>query len=109
MYDAVLVQRQPSGDSGFTSLFLVDVTGAELTALRGRMQSPVHEMLLPAKIDPKRTYKLAIEKRALTYPRIVFGFDPRLPPVTEAKLGGELIDVLEAYGRSRAGSGQSLD
>ena len=109
MYDAVLVQRQPSGTNGFTSLFLVDVTGAELAALRARMQSPLHDMLVPAKIDPKRTYKLAIEKRALTYPKVVFGSDPKLPLVADAKLGGELIDVLEAYGRSRAASGESLD
>ncbi len=109
LYDAVLVQRQPSGTNGFTSLFLVEVTGAELTALRGRMQSPLHEMLVPAKIDPKRTYKLAIEKRALTYPKAVFGLDPKLPAVAEAKLGGELIDVLEAYGRARTSSGESLD
>ena len=109
MYDSVLVQRQPSGTSGFTSLFLVDMTGAELTALRRRMQSPLHEMIVPATIDPKRTYKLAIEKRALAYPKIVFGIDPKLAAVAEAKLGGELIDVLEAYGRSRAANGQSLD
>jgi 2',3'-cyclic-nucleotide 2'-phosphodiesterase (5'-nucleotidase family) len=109
MYDAVLVQRQPSGTSGFTSLFLVDVTGTELMALRARMQSPMHDMLLPAKIDPKRTYKLAIEKRALAYPKVVFGIDPKLPSLAEAKLGGELIDVLEAYGRSRSAVGESLD
>ena len=102
MYDAVLVQRQPSGTNGFTSLFVVEVTGAELTALRARMQSPLHDMLVPAKIDPKRTYKLAIEKRRSTYPKVVFGSDPKLPAVADAKLGGELIDVLEAYGRSRA-------
>jgi hypothetical protein len=109
MYDSVLVQRQPSGTSGFTSLFLVEVTGAELAALRGRMRSPLHEMLVPATIEPKRTYKLAIEKRALAYPKVVFGVDPKLSPVAEAKLGGELIDVVEAYARSRTASGQSLD
>lgn len=109
MYDSVFVQRQPSGTNGFSSLYLVEVTGAELAALRGRMQSPLHEMLVPAKIDPKRTYKLAIEKRALTYPKVVFGVDPKLPPVAEAKLGGELIDVLEAYARARAARDESLD
>jgi 2',3'-cyclic-nucleotide 2'-phosphodiesterase (5'-nucleotidase family) len=109
MYDSVLVQRQPSGTSGFTSLFLVDVTGAQLSALRARMQSPLHEMLVPAKLDPARTYKLAIEKRALTYPKAVFGGDPKLPSLADASLGGELIDVLEAYARSRAAKGEALD
>ena len=32
-----------------------------------------------------------------------------LPALAEAKLGGELIDVLEAYARARTASGQSLD
>jgi 5'-nucleotidase / UDP-sugar diphosphatase len=109
LYDSVLAQRQPSGTSGFTSLYVVDVTGAELSALRARMQSPLHELLVPAKLDPMRTYKLAIEKRALTYPNAVFGGDPKLPRVDDARLGGELIDVLEAYARSRTGSGESLD
>lgn len=44
-----IVALAPSGTNGFTSLFLVDVTGAELTALRARMQSPLHDMLVPAK------------------------------------------------------------
>ena len=109
MYDSVLVQRQPSGTSGFTSLFLVDVTGAELMTLRAHMQSPLHDMLVPAMVDPKRVYKLAIEKRALTYPKVVFGSDAKRLRVADATLGGELIDVLEAYGRSRAASGDSLD
>lgn len=109
IYDAVLAQRQPTGTSGFTSLYVVDVSGAELGALRARMQSPLHELLAPAKLDPQRTYKLAVEKRALAFPRLVFGVDPKLPRVDDAKLGGELIDVLEAYARSRASRDESLD
>jgi 2',3'-cyclic-nucleotide 2'-phosphodiesterase (5'-nucleotidase family) len=106
LYDAVLVQRQPSGTNGYSSLFVIDVTGAELAQLRARLKSPLHEMFAPSKLDPARTYKLAIEKRALTFPKLVFGMEPKLP---EAKLGGELIDVLEAYARSRTSKGETLD
>jgi hypothetical protein len=106
LYDAVLVQRQPSGTNGYSSLFVIDVTGAELAQLRARLKSPLHEMFAPSKLEPARTYKLAIEKRALTFPRLVFGIEPKLP---EAKLGGELIDVLEAYARSRTSKGETLD
>ena len=109
MYDSVFVQRQPSGTNGFSSLWLVDLTGAELTSLRTNLNSSLYEMYVPAKIDPKRRYRLAIEKRALTYPRLAFGIDPKLPTVAEAKLGGELIDVLEGYARSRTAKGETLD
>lgn len=109
MYDSVLVQRQPAGTNGFTSLFLVELTGAELTSLRGKMVSSLYEMFVPAKIDPRRTYRLAIEKRALTYPRSLFGVDTKLPSVEDAKLGGELIDVLEAYAHTRTARGDTLD
>jgi len=109
MYDSVLVQRQPAGTNGFSSLFLVELTGAELTSLRSRMQSGLHEMYVPAKIDPKATYRLAVEKRALTYPRAVFGSETKVPSLDEAKLGGELIDVLEAYAHTRTANNQTLD
>lgn len=112
MYESVFVQRQPSGTNGFTSLYVIELSGADLATLRARMRSPLHEMVVPAKIDPKRTYKLAIEKRALTYPRFVFGMDAKLaklPSVDDATLGGELIDVLEAYARSRTAKGETVD
>jgi 2',3'-cyclic-nucleotide 2'-phosphodiesterase (5'-nucleotidase family) len=106
MYESVLAQRQPSGTNGFTSLLVADVTGAQLTVLRARMHSSLHEMFAPSKIDPTRTYKLAIEKRALTYPKFMFGLvDAKL----DAKPAGELIDVLEAYARSRTAKGETLD
>lgn len=106
MYDSVMTQRQPTGTPGFTSMYMVQVSGAELHALGTRMRSPLHEMFLPAKIDPKKTYKVAIEKRAMTYPRAVFGADPKLP---EGTFAGELIDVLEGYARARTNSGATLD
>jgi 2',3'-cyclic-nucleotide 2'-phosphodiesterase (5'-nucleotidase family) len=37
LYDTVLVEREPSGTSGFTALYLAQVTGATLKALRSHL------------------------------------------------------------------------
>ncbi|MBS2020416.1 MAG: bifunctional metallophosphatase/5'-nucleotidase [Deltaproteobacteria bacterium] len=106
LYDSVMTQRQPTGTPGFTSMYTVELTGAELRSLATRMRSPLHELFLPPTLEPKKTYKLAIEKRAMAFPRAVFGVDPKLPEPTFA---GELIDVLESYARARTRSGVTLD
>ena len=94
---------------GFSSLWLVDISGADLAALRATMRSAVHELYLPAKLEPKRTYKLAIEKRALTYPKLAFSSDAARSKLADATYGGELIDVLEAYSRSQTAKGATID
>jgi 2',3'-cyclic-nucleotide 2'-phosphodiesterase (5'-nucleotidase family) len=109
LYDSVLVQRQPSGTSGFSSLWLVELTGAELLAARARMQSPLYDLFMPATIDPRRTYTLALDKRALAHPRLAFGFDPKLGQAAAPTPAGELIDVLERYAHARTAAGQPLD
>lgn len=106
IYDSVMTQRQPTGTPGFTSLYTIEVSGAELRTLATKMRSPLHDIFLPAAIDPKKMYKVAIEKRAMVYPRAVFGVDPRLP---EGTFAGELIDVLEGYARARTKTGATLD
>ena len=109
LYDSVLVQRQPAGTPGFTSLWLIDISGADLAALRGAMRSPLHELHVPAKIDPKATYKLAIEKRALTVPKLTFGSDAARVKLVDAVYAGELVDVLEAHARAQTTKGQTID
>jgi 5'-nucleotidase / UDP-sugar diphosphatase len=106
MYDAVLVQRQPAGTAGFSSLWVVEMSGAELALLRGRLRSYAYEMRGPSRLDPKRRYRLVVDKRALTYPRALFGDGAKLEGAT---FGGELVDVLEAYARSRTAKGKTLD
>lgn len=109
LYDSVLAQRQPAGTAGFTSLWLVSIRGAELATLRASMRGTLHELHTPARLDPDRTYKLAIEKRALTMPKLVFASETARGKLTEATLGGELIDVLEAYARSQTTKGKTID
>jgi 2',3'-cyclic-nucleotide 2'-phosphodiesterase (5'-nucleotidase family) len=95
MFDTVLVQWEPSGTSGFSSLWFVELGGADLLALRAR-----RAVFASAPIVPGKTYKVAIEKRAL---------ENLLPKVVSARFGGEMIDVLEAYARARAARGLPID
>ncbi len=99
LYESVLVQREPSGTPGFTSLYVADVSSAELTALRGRVNQATHHMFAPARIEPDRRYKVALEKRATLYATRVF---PGLGEMPASTYAGELIDVLERYARGRS-------
>jgi hypothetical protein len=107
LYDTVLVQRQPAGTSGFSSLHVIAINGAELATLAGKLGGGAYVSVhLPDAIEPKRTYRVAIEKRALTFPRVAFAAPVRLP---RGRYAGELIDVLEAYARARTAAGLPLE
>ncbi len=97
LYDAVLVQREPAGTSGFSSLVSVEISGAELaqlaTSFRG---AALYTFFLPPRIDPEKTYRVFLEKRAYEHPFFAFS----KPLKTEATPRGELIDVLEPYVRN---------
>jgi hypothetical protein len=107
LYNAVLVQREPSGTSGFSSIFVASVSGATLLGLRSRLiVGPMYAYYAPDAIDPLRTYRLAIEKRALENPQMaLYAGAPSLPP---SRYAGELIDLLEAYAKDRTRSGLTL-
>jgi hypothetical protein len=99
------VQREPSGTPGFTSLHIVTMTGAELLDLKQRSFSG-YATLLPDTVVPDRTYRLALDKRALEHPNMIVGGGFTFPP--HARFGGEIIDVLEAYARTRTAAGRPL-
>jgi 2',3'-cyclic-nucleotide 2'-phosphodiesterase (5'-nucleotidase family) len=107
LYDTVLVEREPSGTSGFTSVFLTQVTGATLQALRAHLiLGPMYVYYAPDSIDAARTYRLAIEKRALENPAMaMYAGGPALGP---ARYAGELIDLLLAYAKDKTQHGQTL-
>ena len=100
------MQRQPAGTSGFSSLYLVQLTGQDLLTLRGRTNQGLFVFYAPDVIAPGRSYRIAIEKRALKYPGYAFGGWATLP---EGRFGGELIDVLDVYARARTRRGLALD
>ncbi|MCL2724341.1 MAG: metallophosphoesterase [Polyangiaceae bacterium] len=99
MYEAVPVQKQPAGTEGFSSLWIVEMPGEELSVLRARpgAASYAFNLFIPTSIDPNARYRVALDKRALMFPRLAFGKNTTFPTAT---FGGELIDVLESYARA---------
>ncbi len=107
LYDTVLAQREPSGTSGFSSIHLVQVTGATLLSLRAHLiAGPMYAYYAPDTIEPTRTYRLAIEKRALENPQMALY--PGAPSLPQARYAGEIIDLLEAYAKDRTQRGLTL-
>jgi 2',3'-cyclic-nucleotide 2'-phosphodiesterase (5'-nucleotidase family) len=104
LYDAVLVQREPSGTPGFTSLYIVTMSGADLIELRQKSFNG-YATILPGTVDPARSYRVAIDKRALEHPSAVAS-GVTFPE--KRRFGGELIDVLDAYARARTARGLTL-
>jgi 5'-nucleotidase/UDP-sugar diphosphatase len=105
LFESVPVQREPSGTPGYTSLYIVPVTGADLLALRQHAFGG-YSVELPEGIVADRTYRLALDKRALEHTAsVVAGVSL---PSDEARFGGEIIDVLEAYARKCTARGVSL-
>lgn len=106
LYDAVPVQREPAGTSGFSSLGVIQLKGDALMALRARLRYDRYAMMTPPAIDRSRTYTIAIEKRAHFAPTYAFYGSPNLPAFAEM---GELIDPLEAYVRKHTALGKAVN
>ncbi len=108
LYDAVLVERLPAGTSGASSLWVVELSGAEMNALaRAFRPGASYDWLGPKqKLDPAKRYRLGLDKRAATYPKVLFGAEAKhVRPV----LIGEMIDALEPYARARTENGRPID
>jgi 5'-nucleotidase / UDP-sugar diphosphatase len=107
LYDAVLVEREPSGTSGFTSLFVAEVTGATLLSLRAHLiVGPMYAYYAPDALEPSRVYRLAVEKRALENPQMAMYAGA--PPLPTARYAGELVDLLLSYAKDRTQRGLTL-
>lgn len=109
LYDAVLVQRQPAGTSGFSSLWSVTLSGDELARLEKAFKpSWRYEIAFPPRIDRAKSYRIVIDKRALLFA------DAYLGPLAGLKLPagelrGEMIDLLERYARTRTAARLTID
>lgn len=108
LYDAVLVQRRPAGTSGVSSLWIAELSGAELMSLaRSFRAGGKHDWFGPKhKLDPERRYRLGLDKRAATYPKALFGAEAKL---LRPFFLGEIIDALEPYVRARTAQGLPID
>jgi 2',3'-cyclic-nucleotide 2'-phosphodiesterase (5'-nucleotidase family) len=106
LYDTVLVQREPTGTSGYTSLHVMSVKGQDLASLRlSFIQGPLFELYTRDDIRPDKTYRLVIEKRAMMMPHFAF----REATLPKGRFGGEIIDVLEAYTRKKSLEGLPIN
>ena len=105
LYDSVMIQREPAGTTGYSSLYIASLTGAEVAALR----SSTHGSFVvdaPDDLAPGKSYRIAIEKRAMTYPGLAFSSPPA--KIGPGHFAGEILDVLEAYARARSAKGLTL-
>jgi sulfur-oxidizing protein SoxB len=114
LYDRVLTQKQPPGTAGFTSLWLVDVSGDQLARIERSVARGSRYVVESAGAPAsKRTMRLAVEKRILEHPKLATRPAVRFPAAGEgsggARFGGELIDVLERYARAQTAKGAPLD
>jgi hypothetical protein len=105
LFDAVPVQREPSGTPGFTSLWIATMTGEALLDLKQKAFSG-YATLVPDAIVPGKRYRVALDKRALEHPNMVAGGG--FSYEGKARFGGEIIDVLEAYAHARTARGLAL-
>ena len=81
--------------------------GDEIKKLHDSMiQGPMYAFYGPPQFASSRTYRVVLEKRALQSPKVAFSGAPTMP---RARFGGEMIDVLETYARSRTEKGLTLD
>jgi hypothetical protein len=107
LYDAVLVQREPAGTNGFSSLWSVELSADQLGALAKRtMVSWRYDPKYPPKLDAHKTYRVIIDKRALHHAAKYLGGGITLP---EGTYRGEIIDLLERYARARAAKNLTID
>lgn len=109
LFDAVLVQRQPSGTTGLSSIWVVELSGTELGALAKSFRAGGNYdwLGIKDKLDPHKRYRLALDKRAATFPRTLFGPEPS--KLVHASYVGEMIDALEPYVRARTSKGNPID
>lgn len=107
LHEAALGVRVPAGTNGLGSIWMQELTGDELAALARTFRGgTAYEWFGTSKPEPKKTYRVAFEKRAALQPKPLFG---NAAALVHAAFKGEVIDALEAYARGRQAKGQALD
>lgn len=107
LYDTVLVQKQPTGTNGFSSIWIQEIGGEDLgTLFRSFQPQGRYEWSGLQKFDPTKKYKVGFDKRSGTYPKAIFGLASKL---IHGTFQAEMIDLLEPWVRARAAKGQTID
>jgi 2',3'-cyclic-nucleotide 2'-phosphodiesterase (5'-nucleotidase family) len=102
--DAFPVEREPAGKPGFTSLYLLRGTGADL--LHAREALPDFAYWGPSGIDPAAVYTIAVQKPQALHQRHYFGREISLVAPDH---GAELWQAVVAFGRGRSAARLFLD
>ena len=107
LYDTVLVQKEPTGTNGFSSIWIQDIDGDDLTALFRTFQPRgVYEWAGLTRFDPNKKYKVGFDKRAAVHPLKLFGSAAK---AVHAAFAGEMIDALEPFVRNRTAKNLTID
>lgn len=105
LHNTYLVERQPSNTSGFTAIYQVNVTGAQLKAM---MQAkPSWTYFGEQDINNSKVYKVAMYKGGAKHPQEMFP-DLELDFSSNQRLG-EAWWLIEQYARQRTAQCLHLD
>ena len=102
--DTFPVEREPAGEPGSSSFFLIRGTGAAL--LQARASLPDFAYWGPEDISPAMTYTVALPKAQAMNQKRYFGREIGMTPPESA---GELWEAVVAFGRDRNSANLSLD
>ncbi len=102
--DIFPVEREPAGEPGSSSLYLIRGTGADL--LQARASLPDFAYWGPENINPAMIYTVALSKAQALDQQRYFGREISMAPPESA---GELWEAVVAFGRNRNSANLSLD
>ena len=102
--DTFPVEREPAGEPGSSSLYLIRGTGTNL--LMARASLPDFAYWGPENINPAMIYTVALSKAQALDQQRYFGREISLTPPETA---GELWEAVVAFGRDRNSANLSLD
>lgn len=99
LFNALPVEREPPGTSGFSSFYVTTVSGKDILDIQDAMDPARYAFYGPEKIFKKSLYKLALPKRVALNPRRWISEGVSLGKPVQAL---EAWEVLREYARKRS-------
>ena len=104
IFDVFAVEREPVGTPGFTSLYLLKITGQELARVKAAL--PESAYWGPVALAPEAIYTIALQKAPALHQQEYFG---RRIGLSAPQPATELWDVLVRFASERSADRLSLD
>jgi 2',3'-cyclic-nucleotide 2'-phosphodiesterase (5'-nucleotidase family) len=104
IFDAFSVEREPAGTPGFTSLYRLKITGAELARIKAAL--PDSAYWGPVTPAPEAVYTVALQKAMALHQREYFG---RGIGLSHPEPATELWDILVRFASERRAGRLALD